>query len=533
MNVIVRTGKRQRSYIGATAYTTQQVVDRPCANIRQITYPKRPKPAPLSRSAKTFPTTLVTASTPPKVVVVQARTSKKRPPFVFYGGTVAPRTPPLPKTFSRPLIVPRPVSLKKKLQQPIALITRRDKGAGITPPRTFVYQPPRKPKSAGKITVLKSPGTAYPFTRPFVCAVPRRVRPYRPAISLKTSFYPSRPLQVIRIVAPAPRVKKKAGEIKVVSSRPIQPNVMPWRPIVLRAPRAPKPGKIVIIRNKVPNDQRLRPRPLVVPATNIKRLPSQPIRFSSLGFLPAPRPPQTRIILGRPAPLPRPKQPYIIGSWRRSGSQIPVPPCLVIAPSKPKLKRSTTFSRRYALTSPRGTAKPPTVTVIGAPKQKRRLPPKPIMIQTPRHAAGLPVDLPDAVCTWLLNQPRFVDAFSWSEFNQCISADWDDPQGNYPYLVYREPLSDRDYESQGGYEEDSQFEMAVISDSKEIARELGKLVGQILNDAPLEFVDGSVFYFRWRNPGFPPTRTPGTQDESWVWRRILLFDYKVEGKLPS
>lgn len=478
--------------------------------------------------------------------------------------TVLPRTPPLPHPTCK-AIVGRPAPrLRRAPPVAVNLITRRDNGFGSGIPRVTVGKPGKPSRRIGRSSLVSSPVTPYPFTRPMVGKPPRRNPAQRRSVTVRTPFNPLVAVPRIIVGKPAQRAPK-APPRSVTLRSPAYAQPLPPRVIVGRHPITPfRRGKAVLNRSAqsfpaLPRVTVGRPpkgagkgKPAVTLSTKWATSPPRPIQVVLRPPLIRRVPPKAvmlqtgkggqpgstpipRVLVGkRPAPVRRAPVAKLNQSSGLSGGSIPIPKMLVSFTRRTKPKPPKAVFLRTLPASPIGTSPRPRVLYGLRPRVVQK-PGKSVMaMQTPRTASGLPLDLPDAVCQWLINQPRFVTAFAYNaQTNECISADWDDPGGPYPFVVYREPMGDKDYESQGGWEEDAQFEMAVLTPSKTLSRELGKIVGQILNDAPLEFVDGSVFYFRWRNPAFPPVHESGKLENTWVWRRILLFDYKVEGHMPS
>ncbi len=104
---------------------------------------------------------------------------------------------------------------------------------------------------------------------------------------------------------------------------------------------------------------------------------------------------------------------------------------------------------------------------------------------------------------------------------------------SYPYLIFQEPQEAETYESESETSDSSSVsdgivDFDVLAPSKTSARLLATLVAQTLNDAPLEFDDGGLIYFRHVSKTFPLQTTIGIDGQATVFKRTTRFRFLIE-----
>jgi len=562
VNITVRRGKRQRSSIQSTPFTVEVSVEVPGRTIITGVPPAPVRRHGSTRSLRNKIGPLVTPTTPPRIILNPARKQKPAAPIARIVRTPWPNVTPIPASAKPiPLFVRAIARPLRPGRTATTLITRRDHGNGWPSPQPIIARRHTARRRVGKATVVSSPGTPYPFTRAVIGRLAKH-KPFRRTIQvLKSTFFPTTQLPKITIGSRPARPRKHGRIANVVNPRVFyaaisRPTVIvgtraigkrrvgaasfhrsrgvpTFRPnlSVFKAQPHGKPAKPpVVLKTKRHSEYPVKPKSFSVAPRPARKPIGSSLLQSAKGGQVGPLTRPTPIVRARPAPLPLRGRARILKGGQNIAAQTPIPSRLSFHRAKPKLRRGSALSTFTRGPSPLGMNPRPRHVIGVRPAEKRKVGKATVPVSTPLGAAGMAISLPNAMAVWLLQQPAFVNAFAWDALtHDCVSADWDDPGDAYPYFVYREPLGHRDYISDGSFEEDGQIEIAVLHPEKETARVLGTIVGSILKDAPLEFLGGSVFYFRWVNPGFPPVAEPGTQQNTWVWRRVLIFEYKIDG----
>lgn len=540
MNITVRRGRGQRSSVISTQFTPQVAVGQP----RALVATPPPRIGRRAHSASIATRTVAAHPPPPPPTtaypphIVTSQTHQRRKLGSIYQ-TRTPAIPPLPAS-GKTIVGGPPARQRTTARQAVMMITRRDRGmaAGqFIQPK--VGGPQVRQRRPARTVILASPGTPYPktkITHAFLSPIFYRFALRRHSPTLKTPFYPRRPFQRL-VVAVPPLRQRTAPRGGVVVRSPYYAAALHPRSAQTVRTGAPHPllrarlGRAPVLRSALGN--------AILPAVKVSTPPARVPRAKPPTMLRtsyrSERPRQAIAAGPRRPHFQRPAIQGITLATRTgsSGGRVPTPRVRVFAvpARKPRLPHVVSF--KSLLKSPVLTNPMPVIRVRYGGQRPRTTAPSGIIVRNPTPAAsGLPVDFPDAFCQWLINQPIFVTAFNWSSAND-INADWDDPGSSYPYLVYREPEGTREYISDRSYIEEGQIAFAVVANSKQQARSLSETVALFLQDAPLEWQGGSLFFFRWRNPSFPPVHESGSQAQTWVWRRIMLFDYKFEGHLPT
>jgi hypothetical protein len=150
----------------------------------------------------------------------------------------------------------------------------------------------------------------------------------------------------------------------------------------------------------------------------------------------------------------------------------------------------------------------------------------------------LPNDLVAAAIAWLRQQPAIVTAFGDSTTTPKFGSDLAPRNTAPPYLEFFEPEEDESYESADGTGQpstvcDGQLGMELVGTGKLQVRLLAEQIAAVLNDAPLTFADGVLFYLRRTKRKYPTFTTPGPGANVVLYKRYLEFDYKIERWKPS
>lgn len=142
-------------------------------------------------------------------------------------------------------------------------------------------------------------------------------------------------------------------------------------------------------------------------------------------------------------------------------------------------------------------------------------------------------DLPAAMIGWLRASPAVIAAFAENTAAPASTKFWADSARRgvaLPWAVYKEPRSDILYMTVTGSAvpsiETGEIRFKVVSAEKKEARDLGRLLAETLNDAPLEFSDGLLMHLRARTPFFVPVETIGP-DHPTAYARVIVFDFMV------
>ncbi len=118
----------------------------------------------------------------------------------------------------------------------------------------------------------------------------------------------------------------------------------------------------------------------------------------------------------------------------------------------------------------------------------------------------------------------------WTDYAALTASTF---QPDYPYLVFQEPQESETYESQsqtdnGSSLSDGIVDFDVMAPSKTSCRQLAILVAKALNDAPLEFEDGGLVYFRHVSKTFPLLTSIGIDGQATVYKRTTRFRFLIE-----
>lgn len=169
-------------------------------------------------------------------------------------------------------------------------------------------------------------------------------------------------------------------------------------------------------------------------------------------------------------------------------------------------------------------------------------PPQPIpSINPPTPGGGQLPDLVAACIAWLRLNAAIVAAFgdtvATPKFGSDIAARGISP----PYLEFYEPEEDESYETADGTGLPSTLADGLLSFDlvcpgslgKLGTRQLGELVIEALNDAPLTFLDGVLVYLRRTKRHYPTFRGGGPGNNIVIWKRTMDMDYKIERWAPQ
>ncbi|SIN70650.1 Protein of unknown function [Singulisphaera sp. GP187] len=147
-------------------------------------------------------------------------------------------------------------------------------------------------------------------------------------------------------------------------------------------------------------------------------------------------------------------------------------------------------------------------------------------------------DLPAAMIAWLRASPSVVAAFAENTASPTTTKFWADEARRgvgLPWAVYEETGSDLIYmtvtESVAPSIETGQIRFTVVSAEKKRTRDLGRLVAETLNDAPLVFDDGLLMNLRARTPFSVPIEHVSA-DHPAAYARVIVFDFMVNRARP-
>ncbi|WP_406699229.1 hypothetical protein V5E97_10165 [Singulisphaera sp. Ch08] len=149
------------------------------------------------------------------------------------------------------------------------------------------------------------------------------------------------------------------------------------------------------------------------------------------------------------------------------------------------------------------------------------------------HSSETYPDLPAAMIGHLRATPAVVTAFGENRAALATTKFWADSARRgviLPWAVYEETDSDITYMTTTGSVapsiETGQIRFKVVSDEKKMARDLGRLLAETLNDAPLVFDDGLLMNLRARTPFSVPIAHV-CADHPTAYARVIVFDYMV------
>ncbi len=129
--------------------------------------------------------------------------------------------------------------------------------------------------------------------------------------------------------------------------------------------------------------------------------------------------------------------------------------------------------------------------------------------------------------------PTLVVAFAENVAAASTTKFWADfaPSGvDLPWAVYEEPDGDVMYMTAAGGHvssiESGVIRWVIVGEGRKATRDLGRMLTNTLNDAPLVFADGQLMDFRARKPSFAPVGdiAPGSPN---AVARVLVFDYML------
>lgn len=142
-------------------------------------------------------------------------------------------------------------------------------------------------------------------------------------------------------------------------------------------------------------------------------------------------------------------------------------------------------------------------------------------------------DLPAAAIAWLRATPAVVSAFGEDTSAKAtvkFHADkaW---QGvRLPWATYVEIDGDVQYMTGAGGVtntiETGAVRFIVVSEDKKATRDLGRLLTQTLDDAPLVFDDGELMYLRAKKPFFVPVAEV-TDNAPSAYALVIIFETVV------
>ncbi len=143
-------------------------------------------------------------------------------------------------------------------------------------------------------------------------------------------------------------------------------------------------------------------------------------------------------------------------------------------------------------------------------------------------------DLPAAMVGWLRAQPTVVAAFAEDTSSATTTKFWADAarQGvSLPWAVYEEVEGDLTYMTAAGGITSSldsgKVRFLIVAEGKKTARDLGRMVTTVLNDAPLAFADGTLMLLRARKPFFVPVAKVAPHCPN-AYARVIVFETMVQ-----
>lgn len=141
-------------------------------------------------------------------------------------------------------------------------------------------------------------------------------------------------------------------------------------------------------------------------------------------------------------------------------------------------------------------------------------------------------DFPSAIIAHLRGTPAVVAAFGEDTSAHATTKFWADvtpTKVNLPWATYEETGSEFMYMTGTPPPsiETGQLRFITVTEEKKEARDLGRLLAETLNDAPLVFDDGLLMYLRAKAPFFVPIGNilPGA---STGYSIVLVFDFMVQ-----
>lgn len=141
-------------------------------------------------------------------------------------------------------------------------------------------------------------------------------------------------------------------------------------------------------------------------------------------------------------------------------------------------------------------------------------------------------DMPSAMIAWLRATPAVVAAFGEDASAHATTKFWADvtpSKVDLPWATYEETGSEFMYMTGDPPPsiETGQLRFIVVTEAKKEARDLGRLLAETLNDAPLVFDDGLLMYLRAKAPFFVPIGNilPGA---STGYSIVLVFDFMCQ-----
>ncbi len=100
-----------------------------------------------------------------------------------------------------------------------------------------------------------------------------------------------------------------------------------------------------------------------------------------------------------------------------------------------------------------------------------------------------------------------------------------------PWAVYEEVEGDLTYMTAAGGITSSldsgKVRFLIVAEGKKTARDLGRMVTTVLNDAPLAFADGTLMLLRARKPFFVPVAKVAPHCPN-AYARVIVFDQFTE-----
>jgi hypothetical protein len=149
----------------------------------------------------------------------------------------------------------------------------------------------------------------------------------------------------------------------------------------------------------------------------------------------------------------------------------------------------------------------------------------------------MPIDLADAIYQTLRNKSQVVQAFgdTWDAQTETgVSKFWGDyaDQVGLPYIVEFEPREDYQdmtrIPGQMAFIADGDFQLLIFASSRTVARQLGELVIDTLQNAPIYWPGVNPMDCRIKRAAFVP-RTGIGPGSSSVFQRALTFGYEYNG----
>lgn len=141
--------------------------------------------------------------------------------------------------------------------------------------------------------------------------------------------------------------------------------------------------------------------------------------------------------------------------------------------------------------------------------------------------------LAEAMIGRLRAMPTIISAFGENTNTRATTKFWADVAEsgvNLPWAVYEEIEGDIQHMTAVAGRvssiETGQVRWVVVAEGRKAARDLGRMLINVLNDAPLAFSDGQLMEFRARKPFFAPVGdlAPGAPRAA---ARVVVFDYML------